>query len=141
MNTLRSTFARKQREPDFRWRAHDVSRIEGLSDTVFGFAITLLVVSLEVPSTSQELFNALRGFFAFAICFAVLYMQWSHHYLYFRRFGLDDGFTIRLNAVFLFLVLFYVYPLKFVFTYLVDGLLLHFDLVEASAHATRWNAG
>ena len=33
----------------FRWRSHDVSRIEGLSDAVFGFAVTLLVVSLEVP--------------------------------------------------------------------------------------------
>ena len=24
----------------FRWRSHEVSRIEGLSDAVFGFAIT-----------------------------------------------------------------------------------------------------
>ena len=27
----------------FRWRAHEPTRIEGLSDAVFGFAITLLV--------------------------------------------------------------------------------------------------
>ena len=27
----------------FRWRSHEVSRIEGLSDAVFGFAITLLL--------------------------------------------------------------------------------------------------
>ena len=30
----------------FRWRSHEISRIEGLSDAVFGFAVTLLVVSL-----------------------------------------------------------------------------------------------
>ena len=29
----------------FRWRSHEISRTEGLSDAVFGFAITLLVVS------------------------------------------------------------------------------------------------
>jgi uncharacterized membrane protein len=39
----------------FRWRSHDISRFEGLSDAVFGFAITLLIVSLEVPRTFDEL--------------------------------------------------------------------------------------
>jgi hypothetical protein len=33
---------------DFRWRGHEITRIEGLSDAVFAFAVTLLVVSLEV---------------------------------------------------------------------------------------------
>lgn len=46
----------------FRWRSHDVSRIEGLSDAVFGFAVTLLVVSLEVPKTFAELMEARLGF-------------------------------------------------------------------------------
>ncbi len=38
----------------FRWRGREISRIEGLSDAVFAFAITLLVVSLEVPETFQR---------------------------------------------------------------------------------------
>jgi hypothetical protein len=33
----------------FRWRSNEISRIEGLSDGVFAFAVTLLVISLEVP--------------------------------------------------------------------------------------------
>ena len=40
-----------------RLRGREVSRIEGLSDAVFGFEITFLVVSLEVPNTFDELLN------------------------------------------------------------------------------------
>lgn len=49
----------------FRWRGEGVSRIEGLRDTVFGFAITLLVVSLEVPKFAvysvKFLFTGVHG--------------------------------------------------------------------------------
>lgn len=105
---------------DFRWRSHEISRIEGLSDAVFAFAVTLLVVSLEVPKTFTELSLAMRGFGAFAISFALLFFIWFNQYKYFRRYGLQDNFTIVLNAVLLFVVLFYVYPLKFLFSYLVN---------------------
>ncbi|MDX6385980.1 MAG: hypothetical protein QOK48_3553 [Blastocatellia bacterium] len=103
----------------FRWRSHEISRIEGLSDAVFGFAVTLLVVSLEVPKTFNELMQAMRGFGAFAICFTLLIVVWFNQYKFFRRYGLQDTKTVILNLVLLFVVLFYVYPLKFVFTFLV----------------------
>ena len=45
----------------FRWRGHEISRVEGLSDAVFGFAVTLLVVSLEVPKTFNELAEIMRA--------------------------------------------------------------------------------
>ncbi|MDX6611458.1 MAG: hypothetical protein QOD75_644 [Blastocatellia bacterium] len=104
----------------FRWRGHEISRIEGLSDAVFAFAITLLVVSLEVPKTFSELAETMRGFGAFAICFLLLFTVWLTQYRFFRRYGLQDGPTIWLNAALIFVVLFYVYPLKFLFTFLVD---------------------
>ncbi len=104
----------------FRWRSHEVSRTEGLSDAVFGFAITLLVVSLEVPRTFAELMYAMRGFGAFAISFTLLFIVWFNQYKFFRRYGLQDNATIVLNGILLFVVLFYVYPLKFVFTLIVN---------------------
>jgi uncharacterized membrane protein len=99
-----------------------MSRIDGFSDVVFGFALTLLVVSLEVPRTFDELAHAIRGFVPFAICFSLLMMVWYAHYRFFRRYGLHDFRTILLNACLLFVVLFYVYPLKFLFTILVGEL-------------------
>jgi hypothetical protein len=109
-----------QDETAFRWRGHEISRIEGLSDAVFAFAVTLLVVSLEVPKTFDELTEIMRSFGAFAISFALLFLVWFNHYKYFRRYGLQDTTTVVLSGVLLFVVLFYVYPLKFLFSYLVD---------------------
>ncbi len=81
--------------------------------------MTLLVVSLEVPRTYSELVLAMKGFVAFAICFAILVWIWHEHYIFSRRYGLQTGYTVFLNSVLLFVALFYVYPLKFVFTVLV----------------------
>ncbi len=106
-------------EPYFRWRGGEITRLEAFCDVVFGFAITLLVVSLEVPHTYAELIADMRGFLPFAICFAQLIMIWRAHYRFSRRYGLEDPYTAFLNIVLLFVVLFYVYPLKFVFTMLV----------------------
>lgn len=103
-------------EPRFRHRAREVSRVEAFSDVVFGFALTLIVISLEVPTTFGELMNAMRGFLGFAICFAVLTWIWHCHYTFFRRYALQDGITITLNTLLLFIVLFYIYPMKYMFS-------------------------
>jgi hypothetical protein len=108
------------RRGEFRWRGHEISRIEGLSDAVFAFAITLLVVSLEVPKTFSELAETMHGFGAFLISFLLLFAVWFNQYKFFRRYGLRDTTTVLINAALLFVVLFYVYPLKFLFSFLID---------------------
>jgi uncharacterized membrane protein len=108
-------------EKAFRWRGEEITRLEGFSDAVFAFAVTLLVVSLEVPKSFHELMAVMRGFVAFGICFALLAEVWFNHYRFFRRYGLQDSWSIFLNCALLFFVLLYVYPLKFLFFALFGG--------------------
>src|SRR3569832_1390554 len=109
-----------QLERYFRWRGTHVSRVEGFTDAVFAFAVTLLVVSLEVPHTYEGLLNVARGLPAFVICFAILMTFWNAHFRYQRRYGLEDVFTRVMTMAILVLVLFFVYPLKFLFTMLTN---------------------
>ncbi len=103
------------------WRSHDVMRIEAFSDAVFAFSITLLIVSLEVPKNFDDLINAMEGFFPFAICFIILFQIWYSQFKYFRRYGLQDFYPLILNAALIFVVLFYMYPLKYLFDLLIPG--------------------
>lgn len=102
-------------------RQHEVTRLEGFSDAVFGFALTLLVVSLEVPSSFEALKIQMQGFLGFALMFAMVCWIWYEHNWFFRHTGLQDAWTAFLNSVLLFVVLFYVYPLKFLTASLLGG--------------------
>ena len=122
---------------EFRQRSHEVSRIEAFSDVVFGFSLTLLVVSLEVPHTFNDLLADMRGFIPFAVCFAIFAMVWWQHHNFFRRYGLDDGITATLNFVLLFVMLFYTYPLKFLFTGMF-GDMTHGGVTTISGKPVQW---
>ena len=111
----------------FKWRGGQVTRIEALTDAVFGFAITFLFVSFDVPADFDALKIQLRGFIPFAACFALLILVWIQHYKLFGRFDLDDAITLLLNSILLFVVLFYIYPLKFVFSSWIGGTITTFS--------------
>ncbi|MGV3614529.1 MAG: TMEM175 family protein [Fimbriimonas sp.] len=97
-----------------RWRGREISRMEALTDGMFAIAITLLVVAVEVPPSFDAMRAQMGGFFAFALCFAMMVWVWTAHNVFFRRFGMDDAWTMTLNFALTFVVLFFVYPLKFV---------------------------
>jgi uncharacterized membrane protein len=119
-----------RREQHFRSRGTEVSRVEGFTDAVFAFAVTLLVVALEVPHTFEGLLDVLRGFPAFVICFVLLMMFWNAHFRFHRRYGLEDTFSRIMTMAILVLVLFFVYPLKYLFT-LLTVQIFGFDLTNA----------
>jgi uncharacterized membrane protein len=113
---MRKRLARiSKKQSVFKWRSHEPSRLETFSDAVFAFGITLIIVSLEVPHTFTELFEVFKGILSFAACFTILFLIWNNQNLFFRRYGLNDAYVTFLNALLLFLVLMYVYPLKFLF--------------------------
>jgi len=105
-------------DPMFRWRGEAVSRLEALSDGVFALTLALLIVTGAVPTQFYELWKTVRDLPVFLVSFAMLMMAWHYHYMFFRRYGLEDFATSMLNAAFLFLVMFLAYPLKFLAMFL-----------------------
>ena len=106
-------------EANFTWRGADVSRVENLSDIVFALVLTLAAAQ-SVPTSFDELSGLWRDAISLAACFAILLTIWRTHHVFFRRYDLQDGTTLTLNAVLLFLILVYVYPLKFMTDFVVD---------------------
>ncbi|MCE2497284.1 MAG: DUF1211 domain-containing protein [Flavobacteriales bacterium] len=112
------------------------SRLEAFSDAVFAFSATLLVVSLEVPESFADLLDNLRGFLAFGLSFMALLLIWDVHRAYFDRFPVVTSGVKFWNFVLLSVVLYYVYPMKFLATNFINGF-LGFD--RSHAANLTWN--
>lgn len=102
----------KDLEKHIRHR-RDPSRVEAFSDGVFGLAVTLLVASQPVPTTFSGLQALAQQTFPAALSFGVLFGLWFAHCKFFRRYPMEDDVTLRLNGLFLFVLLVGIYPLKF----------------------------
>ena len=90
--------SRKEAEVEF-------NRIVAFSDGVFAIAITLLVLTLEVPPGVEDLGEELRKrdaeLFAYALSFAVLGKLWLAHHRFFGTLERFDGRLLALNLVYL----------------------------------------
>lgn len=91
---------------------HNINRVEALSDAVFAFAATLMVVSLGSGDTLLELKSNFKNLISFGVSFFVLIALWKLHYNYFRRNNYLDNRIITYNSILLFVVLYFVFPLK-----------------------------
>ena len=115
------TNSEKEKKDRIRWRSHEVTRIEAFSDAVIAFSVTLLIVSLEVPESFKDLMHNMAGFIPFAVCFLLLFYIWKTQHIFFRRYNLHDNRTYNLNGLLLFVLLFFVYPLKYLSNYMMHG--------------------
>ena len=91
---------------------HNISRIEAFSDGVFAFAATLMVVNFDLDGYLGFDKTWGAGFLSFAVSFFVLVALWWLHYNFFRRNNYVDNWIIAINAILLFVALYYVFPLK-----------------------------
>jgi uncharacterized membrane protein len=98
---------------------HDYTRLEAFSDAIIAFAAVRLILSLDVPKDYADLVANVTGFIPFAITFGALLLMWVAHRNLFRRYPLDDAFTLVVNGLFLFTIVFYAFPLKFIATSVV----------------------
>ncbi len=100
----------------FRLRGLEMTRLEAFVDASFAFAVSMLVIAgQQVPDNINDLLAAFTNVPAFAASIAVLAIFWKGHWLWSRRFGLEDGVSILISWALIFTVLVYVYPLKMVF--------------------------
>ncbi len=88
-------------------------RMEGFSDGVFGFAITLLVLDLALhpPGTPLErVLHAWPGYLAYVVSFLTIGGGWLLHTALTDRLARTDSLFLRLNLLVLLVVVFLPFP-------------------------------
>ncbi len=128
------------------------SRLESLSDGIFAFAMTLLVISLAVPDIPREkapealpeaLGSMYPEFMLFVISFFILSGFWVSHHHILEQVRYVDSILVRINILLLFFIVFIPFTTSISGDYsnvLEAVLFFHFNLLAASLTliAMRW---
>jgi uncharacterized membrane protein len=97
-------------------QAYGLGRILALSDGVFAFSLTLLVVSLSVPTANSDstlatqLLDQGPTYFSYLISFVAVASIWYGHHESFKYIRRYDGRLIALNFGSLLLIAFLPFP-------------------------------
>ena len=101
----------------FRLRGIQMTRLETFIDAAFAFAITMLMIAgNQIPDDAGTLLAAFKNVPAFVTSVVVLGIFWRGHWLWSRRYGLEDGVSILISWSMLMTILVYIYPLKAIFS-------------------------
>jgi len=97
-------------------RGRDTGRIEYFSDAVIAIAMTLLVLDIHLPTlaSGESVFHALgrswEQFFAYALSFVVIGLNWVFHHRRFRAIVSYDATLIWINLAFLLFIAIVPFP-------------------------------
>ena len=91
---------------------HSKGRVAALSDGIFAFASTLMVVDIGTTVDIKNISNQVPLFISFGVAFFVMMLLWKVHYNFFQRTKYVDNWIITANTLLLFTILFYLFPLK-----------------------------
>ena len=100
----------------FRLRGMEMTRLETFIDAAFAFAISMLVIAAQqIPDNIQTLLAAFKNVPTFVCSIAVLGIFWRGHWLWSRRYGLEDSVSILISWAMIVTILIFIYPLKAIF--------------------------
>jgi uncharacterized membrane protein len=109
----------------FRLRGLEMTRLETFIDAALAFAITMLMIAgNQIPDDIATLLAAFKNVPAFVASVVVIGIFWRGHWLWSRRYGLEDGISIFISWALIVTMLIYIYPLKAIFSamwYLISG--------------------
>ncbi len=103
----------RRHDPRITFRGAETTRLDNLTDAVFGIAITLLIFNLSNPNSFSDLLDFAKTLPAFLISIAFLILVWTEHVRFSEVYSIHDPWFMVLNTGFIALVIFYVYPLRF----------------------------
>src|SRR6476659_4940452 len=100
----------------FRLWGMQMTRLETFIDAAFAFAISMLVIA--APQITDNIVGLPAAFKNVPTCvcsIAVLGIFWRGHWLWSRRYGLEDSASILISWAMIVTILIFIYPLKAIF--------------------------
>ncbi len=104
----------------------ETNRLEAFSDGVFAIAITLLVLEIRLPSTSDSekagtlltaLLHLWPAYLAYITSFLTIAIMWANHHTMFKMIRHADRTMLLINALLLMLITFLNFPTVIVAEY------------------------
>lgn len=119
---MRTLIKKQGKDPNLNYRGENPGRLDNLTDAVFGIAITLLIFNLVNPNSFEDLVSFTKTLPAFLVSITFLMIVWKEHVNFSQIYGLTNPWIQALNVLFISMIIFYVYPLRFLTLFLTNFL-------------------